>query len=264
MFNVLLVIDDLRGRTDEQTHAAPESNQNTHLVQFEANETSSQRCGGGDGGNDFPGDLLRVVTISDGDSVVHGPQIGSSGDEVHVEIGVVVLLERGGNHPVSHEGRRRRKSRRNRREIVVVRRDSRLVRDGLVVLDLNLNSRARNEFGKADRVENFAEDRGVSLSFEAVVEGVKVRSCDNEVEMGGLLGDEMEINKQTNKKERKGATYVVVVESEGLRGSFRSRPERRPFLRHQTLGQTVKELSNLVVVFRLELLASPNNAFFEP
>ena len=65
----------------------------TNLVELQTDETGDQRCGGGDGRDDLPGDLLRCMPVGRRDVVVEGAQVRSRGDEVDMEVRVVVLLE---------------------------------------------------------------------------------------------------------------------------------------------------------------------------
>ena len=64
-----------------------------YLVQLEADQTANCGRGGGDGGNDLAGDQFTLVVVRGFDAVVGCTQVGRSYDEVHVEVGVIVLLE---------------------------------------------------------------------------------------------------------------------------------------------------------------------------
>ena len=65
----------------------------TNLVEFQAHQTRDEGSCGGDGRNDLAGNLLRRVAISGVDAVVHGTEVGSSGDEIDVVVCVIILLE---------------------------------------------------------------------------------------------------------------------------------------------------------------------------
>lgn len=79
------------------------------LVEFEANETRCERSRRRDGRDDLAGDLLRLVSVGRGDAVVERPEVGGRGNEVDVEIRVVVLLKIDRVKPVAGERRGRRK-----------------------------------------------------------------------------------------------------------------------------------------------------------
>jgi len=63
------------------------------FVEFEDYETSDKSCGSSNGGDDLAGDKLGLVAIGELDLVVFGPEIAGSGDEVDVEVCVVIFLE---------------------------------------------------------------------------------------------------------------------------------------------------------------------------
>ena len=63
------------------------------LVNFHADSTHNQGCGGCDSWNDLACNNLDLVSWSLVDLVVSCSKVGSGGHEVDVAIGVVVLLE---------------------------------------------------------------------------------------------------------------------------------------------------------------------------
>ena len=63
------------------------------LVLLEADEAGDERGRGGDGRDDAAGDKLGLVAVGGRDAVVLGAEVGGRHDEVHVKVGVVVLLE---------------------------------------------------------------------------------------------------------------------------------------------------------------------------
>jgi hypothetical protein len=65
------------------------------FVELEADEASDQRSRGGDGRDDAAGDQLGLEAVRHSDAVIVGAEVGRGDDEVHVEVGVVVLLELG-------------------------------------------------------------------------------------------------------------------------------------------------------------------------
>lgn len=63
------------------------------LVELEADEAGDDGGGGRDGGDDLAGDELGAVAVGGRDLVVGRAEVRRGHDEVHVEVGVVVLLE---------------------------------------------------------------------------------------------------------------------------------------------------------------------------
>mmetsp|Transcript_20392 Transcript_20392/g.41708 ORF Transcript_20392/g.41708 Transcript_20392/m.41708 type:complete len:250 (+) Transcript_20392:584-1333(+) len=77
----------------EQVAARGEWTLGQVLVQFETHESCGHGRGGGDGGNDAPRLKLRGKLVDLLNAVVARAQVAKGGDEVHMEVGVVVLLE---------------------------------------------------------------------------------------------------------------------------------------------------------------------------
>jgi len=63
------------------------------LVQLDAVQAHNQRGCCSNGRDDSAGDQLALVAVSSGNVVVLCPEVGTSDNEVHVHVGVVVLLE---------------------------------------------------------------------------------------------------------------------------------------------------------------------------
>lgn len=61
------------------------------LVQLQADEPGGHGGGRGDGGDDAPGDELGLELVHLRDLVVARAHVGEARDEVHVEVGVVIL-----------------------------------------------------------------------------------------------------------------------------------------------------------------------------
>ena len=55
--------------------------------------TSGHGSGSGDGGDDLAGDELGLELVDLWDAVVARTHVGQAGDQVHVEVGVIVLLK---------------------------------------------------------------------------------------------------------------------------------------------------------------------------
>lgn len=66
---------------------------NTHLVEFQANQTSHKRCSRGDGGDNLPSDLFGSVAIGYGNAVIHCAKVRGGSNEVNVMVGVIILLK---------------------------------------------------------------------------------------------------------------------------------------------------------------------------
>ena len=64
-----------------------------HLVHFETDGTDDHSSGGGNSGNNLSGNELNLVSRNFFDGVVSGSQVGNSGDEVNVEVAIIVLFE---------------------------------------------------------------------------------------------------------------------------------------------------------------------------
>lgn len=180
----------------------------THLVELENGKSTDDGRGRNERGDDFSGDLLRLVLVGSGDAVVGRPQVGGSVDEVDVEVGVVVLLEVDRGKSVASERRRRRErlddlgstgriwtSRKKKVEqSSVLIRIARLIErftflvvgNRLSVVDLDLDTLLGNKGGNLDGLENLLEDGGVALALEAVVESVKVGGGNDVLEVSGL------------------------------------------------------------------------------
>mmetsp|Transcript_4944 Transcript_4944/g.12545 ORF Transcript_4944/g.12545 Transcript_4944/m.12545 type:complete len:679 (-) Transcript_4944:1273-3309(-) len=71
-----------------------------HLVQLQAHQPGGHGGGGGNGGGDAACDELGLELVDLLDAVVAGAHVAEPGDGVHVEVGVVVLLERDGPQAV--------------------------------------------------------------------------------------------------------------------------------------------------------------------
>lgn len=65
----------------------------TYFVQFQADKAGDEGSRRGNGWDNLTRNLLGSVSIGRVDIVVHSPQIRCRGDEVDVEVGVVVFLE---------------------------------------------------------------------------------------------------------------------------------------------------------------------------
>ena len=63
------------------------------LEHFETNSTDNHSSGGGNGRNDLSGNELDLVSRNFFNAVVSGSQVGNSGDEVNVEVGIIILFE---------------------------------------------------------------------------------------------------------------------------------------------------------------------------
>jgi hypothetical protein len=72
-----------------------------YLVQLEANETSHDRSGGRDSRDDLASNSFRGMSISGGDRIVNGSQIGGRSDKIDVVVCIVILFELDRNHSVS-------------------------------------------------------------------------------------------------------------------------------------------------------------------
>lgn len=158
------------------------------------------------------------MSIGRSDSVVESSKVGSSGDEVDVEVGIVVLLEVDGVESVASEGGGSGKAgddisdilglcRSKKKEAIVseqgwdVERGMKeertlvVVRDGLAVENLDLDSLLGLELGNDDGREDLLEDGGISLSLETVVESVEVGSGDDVLEVDRLSeGNRVEVS----------------------------------------------------------------------
>ena len=77
----------------------------TDLVELEADQAGDERGGGRDRGDDLAGNLLGRVAVCGRDAVVHGAEVRRSGDEVDVEVRVVILLELDRVEAVTNERR---------------------------------------------------------------------------------------------------------------------------------------------------------------
>lgn len=64
---------------------------NPHLEQLEHHQPRHRRRRGGNGRNDAAGHELRLRKVRVGDRVVVGAHVGRGGDEIDVEVEVVVL-----------------------------------------------------------------------------------------------------------------------------------------------------------------------------
>jgi hypothetical protein len=73
LFEVVLAVDD--------------------FVELEDYKTCDQGCGSSDGGDDLASNELSLVAVGKLDLVILGAQIAGGGDEVDVEVCVVVFLE---------------------------------------------------------------------------------------------------------------------------------------------------------------------------
>lgn len=80
----------------------------TYLEELQANKTSYQSGGRRDGRNDLSCNLLSGVSVCRVDVVVHCAEVGRCGDEVDVEVGIVILLEFHWVQSVTNQRRRRR------------------------------------------------------------------------------------------------------------------------------------------------------------
>lgn len=67
----------------------------SYLVELKANQTGNKCCGGCNSWNDLSSNKLGLVAISRSNTVVDGTQIGCGGDEINVEVGVIVFLKLG-------------------------------------------------------------------------------------------------------------------------------------------------------------------------
>lgn len=100
-----LVLDDIvglghhdggQGQVDEGVLELGDVIEVLHeLVNLVADNTSDHGGGGGDGRDDLTCNHLGLVAIALGDLVVAGAKIGSSIDEINVEVIVIILLEIG-------------------------------------------------------------------------------------------------------------------------------------------------------------------------
>mmetsp|Transcript_16235 Transcript_16235/g.30676 ORF Transcript_16235/g.30676 Transcript_16235/m.30676 type:complete len:257 (-) Transcript_16235:1411-2181(-) len=76
------------------------------LVHFQAHQSSHERCRCGDGRDDFPCDLLRLVLRGGLDLIVRSSQVGTCGDEVDVEVRRVIFFKVERGEPIAREARR--------------------------------------------------------------------------------------------------------------------------------------------------------------
>lgn len=163
-----------------------------HLVQLETDESDGEGSRRRDGGDDLSSNQLRLVPVSLGDAVVGSPQVGRGGDEVDVVVRVVILLKVNRSESQSGQRRRRRERSDDRVDILVYRRYNLaytrllvtsltlvVLRNGLVLVDLDLDAASRREFWDVHALNDLSEHRWVPLSFEAVVEGVEVGSSND-------------------------------------------------------------------------------------
>lgn len=90
-----------------------------HLVELQTNQTRDERRRGGYCGNDLTSDLLSGMSIGDRDIVVHGTEIGCSGNEVNMMVGIVIFLEFYWVEPISCHRRWCRKSLRESGKVIV-------------------------------------------------------------------------------------------------------------------------------------------------
>jgi hypothetical protein len=92
----------------------------THLVKFQAHQTSHKRGSCGDGGDDLPGDLLCRVAIGNRNTIIHCAKVGTRGNEVNMMIRVIILLKIYRREAVSRKRGGRRQFLRRFRQIIDV------------------------------------------------------------------------------------------------------------------------------------------------
>lgn len=176
----------------------------TYFVELQANETGRQSGSGSDSGNDLSSNLLGLVSVGKGDAVVGSSEVGGSGDEINVEVAVVVLLEVDRGQAVSSERGWRREGGSDGRSVRLVckteyvseqRKQSSkrkigqtvfFVVYGLGIVHLNFYTLLRHKLGNLDRRKNLLEESRVGLSLEAIVERMEVGTRDDVIQVDRL------------------------------------------------------------------------------
>ena len=158
-----------------------------------ADNTSDHGSGGGDGRDDLTSDHLSLVAVALSDGVVAGTKVGTSVDEINVEVGVIILLEVS-RHKLAEtlaEGSERLEGRSNGRLIIV--RLGRAGRGGAASsLTLLLLLRSLDCDGLAyvlRRLETSSDllDSILGDGWHAKIEENKVGASPHEVEVGLVI-----------------------------------------------------------------------------
>ena len=216
------------------------------LVHLDAVEADNERRGRCNRWYDAAGDELALVAIGGRDVVVLGAQVRARHDEVHVHVGVVVLLELDGH---DDDGRARGGGRcgdgaqlgHNRVELILleVGRVHGALR--LRVVRVYLDALLGLEGGHVDAGDQLGDALLVATLRHAVHLGLQVGRREHVVEVGG----------------------VVARERERVRTPLGARPEGHAAARRLIARKVVEQLLDVVVVVLLPVEAGPAHALLE-
>mmetsp|Transcript_6854 Transcript_6854/g.17035 ORF Transcript_6854/g.17035 Transcript_6854/m.17035 type:complete len:372 (-) Transcript_6854:1892-3007(-) len=214
-----------------------------HLVQLEAHQPRGHGSGGGDGGDDSPGDELGLELVHLWNGVIARAHVAQPGDGVHVEVGIVVLLELNHRQPVisSESGAHG------------LQLPQQILDDGIVV---------------SAHVGRGGGGFGVGFDFDAAagLEGSHRHGVDGGGERSVVGGPgrsrhavKLRLKVGHGAHERQ-VRRVRGAQRQRAREPFGRRPERRPGRGHGVLGKRKRQLRNFVVERVLEAQVRPRYA----
>mmetsp|Transcript_20281 Transcript_20281/g.51346 ORF Transcript_20281/g.51346 Transcript_20281/m.51346 type:complete len:956 (+) Transcript_20281:150-3017(+) len=221
------------------------------LVQLQAHQAGGARGGGGDGGDDAARDELGLELVHLGDRVVARAHVGQARDQVHVEVGVVILLKLDG-----------------RQAVAVLERGAR----ALELLDQRVDHRLVVAVrGHGGRLALGLSGLGVCLDVHALL-GHKGRHGHLGRHLGHLVrvcrpvgaGDAVHLGAQDGARLHKsGVRLVARLKVKRVREALGRGPEGRARAGGRVLWEGVHQLRDAAVEVVLELVARPRNALLK-